>query len=340
MFIYNGDFNNLKNDGWLTDKTKLRKTVISTDRADRGIIVFNENEIYVGNLQGKGLFKTTSTLMDKFVLVANDTDKIQYKNAHVLYKNDTNLFFYYPKNEMFLKSNTTEEDYGLANSVRLAFAQIGRVASATADVSDIVSMVCKPTNTGGEEGSTFPQKGEQTSLCDETKTTIWEPNDTEHNAKLIEYFNRVCKGKKVEDGEDGTKIVTYGADEEIKCIELAQGTATNTYVVNKDITSTDNVDVYDGLNGFEIDELEDYKISKYETFTDTHKGLKDEERPAFFKLAANSVTKIRVYVYLEGQDVDNYDLISLGKKIKINFGFTKDQFDLSNPTEENTETTE
>lgn len=75
--------------------------------------VFNENEIYVGNLQGKGLFKTTSTLMDKFVLVANDTDKIQYKNAHVLYKNDTNLYFYYPKNEIFLNSNTTEEDYGL-----------------------------------------------------------------------------------------------------------------------------------------------------------------------------------------------------------------------------------
>lgn len=75
--------------------------------------VFNENEIYVGNLQGKGLFKATSTLMDKFVLVANDTDKIQYKNAHVLYKNDTNLYFYYPKNEIFLNSNTTEEDHGL-----------------------------------------------------------------------------------------------------------------------------------------------------------------------------------------------------------------------------------
>ena len=43
------------------------------------------------------------------------------------------------------------------------------------------------------------------------------------------------------------------------------------------------------------------------------------------------ITKVRVYLYLEGQDVDNYDLISLGKTIKINFGFTKDQFDLSNP---------
>lgn len=75
--------------------------------------IFSDTEIYVGNLQGKGLFKATSPQMDKFLLVANDTDKIQYKNAHILYKNDTNLYFYYPKNEMFLNSNTTEEDYGL-----------------------------------------------------------------------------------------------------------------------------------------------------------------------------------------------------------------------------------
>ena len=41
MFVYEGDFNNLKNDGWLLDTSKLKKAVISTDRADHGIIVFN-----------------------------------------------------------------------------------------------------------------------------------------------------------------------------------------------------------------------------------------------------------------------------------------------------------
>ena len=34
------------------------------------------------------------------------------------------------------------------------------------------------------------------------------------------------------------------------------------------------------------------------------------DRPAFMTLAPNSITKIRVYVYLEGQDVDNYDLVT------------------------------
>lgn len=58
------------------------------------------------------------------------------------------------------------------------------------------------------------------------------------------------------------------------------------------------------------------------------KNMEDQARPTFFKLAANSITKIRVYIYLEGQDVDNYDLISLGKKVSVQFGFTKDQLGL------------
>ena len=43
-------------------------------------------------------------------------------------------------------------------------------------------------------------------------------------------------------------------------------------------------------------------------------------------LAPNSITKVRVYIWLEGQDLDNYDFAQLGKKVKINFGFTKERF--------------
>ena len=50
------------------------------------------------------------------------------------------------------------------------------------------------------------------------------------------------------------------------------------------------------------------------------------DRIPFFTLAPNSITKVRVYVYLEGQDIDNYDFASLGKKIQVNFGFTKERF--------------
>ena len=49
-------------------------------------------------------------------------------------------------------------------------------------------------------------------------------------------------------------------------------------------------------------------------------------RPTFITLAPNSITKVRVYIYIEGQDVDNYDFASLGKKISVAFGFTKERF--------------
>ncbi len=43
-------------------------------------------------------------------------------------------------------------------------------------------------------------------------------------------------------------------------------------------------------------------------------------------LAPNSVTKVRVYIYIEGQDIDNYDFAQIGKKISVKFGFTKERF--------------
>ena len=47
------------------------------------------------------------------------------------------------------------------------------------------------------------------------------------------------------------------------------------------------------------------------------------ERQGVFTLAPNSITKLRIYIYLEGQDIDNYDYASFGKQVKINFGFSK-----------------
>lgn len=41
-YLYDGDYENLKNDGWLQNPKNLKKAVISTDRSDRGIIVFND----------------------------------------------------------------------------------------------------------------------------------------------------------------------------------------------------------------------------------------------------------------------------------------------------------
>lgn len=213
------------------------------------------------------------------------------------------------------------DDYGLANSVRVAFVQIGRIASAGYVTGNARSITCSETAVEG-----------QTSLCaEDDNVTIWEPNEKNHHDDLVTYFNRVCKKKTVA-AEGGA--ITYDGE----CTPVApaaSGLATNltatadvgTWVVKEDIKSSDNVDVYDGLNGY-TDATS--KIENIATFTDTMKNLKGAERPAFFYVAPNSITKVRVYIYLEGQDVDNYDLASNGQKITVNFGFTKDQWDLTN----------
>ena len=50
------------------------------------------------------------------------------------------------------------------------------------------------------------------------------------------------------------------------------------------------------------------------------------------KLAPNSITKLRVYIYIEGQDIDNYDFASLGRQISVQFGFTKERYNESDPS--------
>lgn len=223
------------------------------------------------------------------------------------------------------------ENFGLENSVRVAFVQVARVAGTTDLTSNgttVTGMSCF------DGGSTDYNAAGVTSLCNKTKTVIWEPNNDLHTEALKTYFGRVCKQKIAsEDGES----YSYG---ETPCTLPESGL--KTYVVNDVITSNDNIDVYDGINGFTVpapsmqgDEgaqvlTNNYKLTDFDTFTDTEKNKTAEEgRPVFMYIAPNSITKIRVYVYLEGQDVDNYDVATKGKQISVTFGFTKDQWGMA-----------
>ena len=112
------------------------------------------------------------------------------------------------------------------------------------------------------------------------------------------------------------------------------------------------IDVYDGgeLNGYSgsisetvnksstLDENQttNKPLTLLDAFTDTEKLKTGVNRDPFFTLAPNSITKVRVYIYIEGQDVDNFDLASIGKKISVNFGFTKDRYDFKDKKQDST----
>ena len=215
---------------------------------------------------------------------------------------------------------------GIENSVRVAFAQIGRVKADTSTISTITGITCN----GG---------GDVTGICRSAR--IWEPNDTNHVQNAINWYNTSCSLRN-SDGTDVTKKDSYTVINKTKenptnCGTVANGTAYSTYAVSKAINISDNVDVYDGedFNTYTentidyenyVKNKDSYTLVDFPYFTDTMKNKKGTDRPTFMTLAPNSITKVRVYVYIEGQDIDNYDFASLGAKISVNFGFTKERF--------------
>ena len=212
-----------------------------------------------------------------------------------------------------------KEKTGIENSVRVAFMQIGRVKSDAAE-GDITGITCA----GGRNAL---------KICDDRSATIWEPNDTQHVENAINWYNTACKKR------NGADLNANGAYTAEACNTVANGTHYPTYAVAGVIDNTSSVDNYDGLeyNGYKGSNAtaEEVKAStavvanklyNVNTFTDSEKNLQGTARPEFIRLAPNSITKVRVYIWLEGQDVDNYDFAQLGRQISVNFGFTKERF--------------
>ena len=212
-----------------------------------------------------------------------------------------------------------KEKTGIENSVRVAFMQIGRVKADAAE-GDITAITCK----GGNNAL---------GICADRSATIWEPNDTQHVENAINWYNTACKKR------NGADLNANGAYTAEACNTVANGTAYPTYAVAGVIDNTSSVDNYDGekYNGYKGSNAtaEEVKAStavvanklyNVDTFTDSEKNLQGTARPKFISLAPNSITKVRVYIWLEGQDVDNYDFAQLGRQISVNFGFTKERF--------------
>ena len=216
-----------------------------------------------------------------------------------------------PESKASASENGGEQNTGIENSVRVAFAQVGRVKADTVDTTAITGIDCS-----GSNGST--------KICDQRDAQVWEPNDTKHVQNAINWYNESCEKR------TGDSVMDEGSYAGA-CGTVSDGTAYSTYVVSGEIDETDTVDVYDGedYNSYTKSispTAADGKLVDLDTFTDTEKNLQGVDRPTFMTLAPNSITKVRVYVYIEGQDIDNYDFASLGKKISVSFGFTKERF--------------
>ena len=269
-----------------TDTTKTGE-----DAEAKGYVAF---DLFIKNLSGNEYYADLNKLNEEAIYLTPDSSVTVAENGGV--------------------ANT-----GIENSVRVGFAQIGRVIATTEDQSTITVLTCA--------GKDNTDKSKATGICESRPAQIWEPNDTKHVQNAINWYETNCLPRT---GADVTKSDSYTTTEGAACTKVADGNAYPTYAISGTINHTDNINLYDGkeYNGYETSiatEATTGKLVSYPYFTDTMKDIKGVARPELISLAPNSITKVRVYIWIEGQDVDNYDFASLGKKISVNFGFSKEQ---------------
>lgn len=255
-------------------------------------------DLFIRNFSGRAYYVEDNVLNEEAIYLTDDSEVVVSESGGV---------------------STT----GIENSVRVAFAQIGRVNGKTTDVSTITGITCT-------------DDANVTGIC--RTAQIWEPNDTAHVANAISYYQTSCKTRDNSKAVAASDIATAGSGAYTSntCGVVENGTSYDTYAINRAIDYTDRVDVYDGTdyNGYTnttkadmTDATDTAPLFAYDYFTDSEKIQNGMARPELITLAPNSITKVRIYVWIEGQDIDNYDFASIGKQITVNFGFTKERFD-------------
>lgn len=233
-----------------------------------------------------------------------------------------------------LEDDPNDED-GLENSVRVGFYEIGYVPldADSTTISGLKSFSCTGTVTG------------VTSLCSSSTSdegqgvswNIWEPNDVDHETKAVTEF-RKCKTR--------TDVNTYTSTACSPIVDTsstpAVGNSLHTYAINSEIAINNKVNIYDGLNGYTANTYHETdnptgRLKDLNSHIKESTNVLDETDPTnpyntsrdqIIRLMPNAITKVRVYIWLEGQDPDNLSYsASAPKKILIKFGFTKDMYE-------------
>ena len=261
-------------------------------------------------------------------LIANQIDNYTsteqdgYIAFDLFIRNGTDISWSSTGENVYLKKSSTATysgtNHGAANSVRVGFFKLAAIKSNGASVTNIQSLSCS-TTTSGNYIKYCPVDGAGRQY----HWNIWEPNYNVHLAAARTYFNTVCKQRNSSTGDYTTTTCSgFSADNSVL----------QTRAIKQNITASENVDIYDGLNGYNGNVTTEWATAKpLMNFTTYNVTSSTTYSPSnqLIQLAGNTITKVRVYIWLEGQDVDNYDVIA-GDSLKINFGFTKDRYGIEN----------
>lgn len=189
---------------------------------------------------------------------------------------------------------------GLQNTARVAFAKYEGTADVMADQATILNQ------TAGIGA------GASTVYIDDV--AIWEPNANDHVEYIVQNNNKITWS-----GQDQG---TYGSS-------FTTTTKMPTYALTSSSLghSIANIYKWDGTEQYleKQNTLQTTKTSP-EDYT-INEGVQNlvstSDGTTKFTIAANAISRIRIYVWLEGQDVDCINYASYGGGITVNIGLVK-----------------
>ena len=188
---------------------------------------------------------------------------------------------------------TDKSSTGLQNTARVAFAKY----SGTSDVMADQATILKETAGIGV--------GAGTSYI--TDVAIWEPNSNDHVDYIVQNNNKITGPGASFNAT--TQMDTYA----LKSSSIGQTIAD----IYKWDGSESNLSKQNVLQTTKTS-TEDYSISEgVQNLVSTTDGS------TTFGISPNKISRIRIYLWLEGQDVDCINYASHGGGIKVNIGLVK-----------------
>lgn len=214
---------------------------------------------------------------------------------------------------------------GLQNTVRVGFAKFG---GASADSGGTLTGIVTDVNAGQDEilKKTGAITGGDTVYISDV--AIWEPNASDHAEYIVTNNNKITWSS-----TDSAKYNTYEYDDD----KYGFGTTTKmpTYALKASAIggTIENLYKWDGNESLLQEQIvlqttktsdEDYTISEgVQNLVSANSAASTGDNANTFTIPANSICRLKIYLWLEGQDVDCINYASHGGGVTVNIGLVK-----------------
>ena len=223
--------------------------------------------------------------------------------------------------------STTKQTTGLQNTARVALVQYANSNDEKVKVDltpSTENIIAGTTNT------------------DITSVAIWEPNANAHVQYIVDSNNNVTwkkadvsTGTPLENDDifsavtwasDAEKKIKFGTTSQVPTYALTAACLTNKELTGADIDASKGSmqDIYNWGTSASTSLAKQYTLQTTTAGIDADKAFvsaADGSSP--FQIPGGQYVRMRMYIWLEGQDVDCTNYASLGGGIKIDFGFSK-----------------